>query len=132
MKAVASILAATLLVTGSAASAQSATDAQCLILGNVFAKQAKDAQSQKAAEVAVYFYMGRVRDGVTAAQLKTLFETSAKTITEANAGQKMTDCIKAVQAKGDLLTSISPAPPAAAAAAPKPAQPKPPGQPQGR
>ena len=110
MKAVTSILAATLLVAGTAASAQSATDAQCLILSNIFAKQAKDAQAQKAAEAAVYFYMGRVRDGITAAQIKTLFETAAKGISEANAGQKMSDCVKALQAKGDLLQSISPPP----------------------
>lgn len=129
MKALAPILAATLLVAGTAASAQSAPDAQCLILSNVLAKQAKDAQSQQAAQVAVYFYMGRVRDGITAAQLKTLFDTAAKGITEANAGQKMGDCLKAVQAKGDLLQSISSPPPAAAA---QPAQPKPQSQPQGR
>jgi hypothetical protein len=129
MKALAPILAATLLVAGTAASAQSAPDAQCLILSTVFAKQAKDAQSQQAAQVSVYFYMGRVRDGITAAQLKALFDTAAKGITDANAGQKMSDCLKAVQAKGDLLQSLSPPPPAAAA---QPAQPKPQPQPQGR
>jgi hypothetical protein len=41
----------------------------------------------------------------------------------------MSYCVKAVGAKGDLLQSISPPPPAAAA---QPAQTKPQSQPQGR
>ena len=128
MKILTPILATALLLAGTAASAQTATDAQCLILANVFAKQGKDAQSQKAAEAAVFFYLGRVRPGISAAQLKTLMEDAAKPITNDNAGPKMSECVKTLQATGQLLQSISPAP-AAAPTAP-PAKPQP--QPQGR
>ena len=56
-------LAGTLLLAGTAATAQTVNDAQCIILSNVFAKESKEPQQQKAAEAAVYFYLGRVRDG---------------------------------------------------------------------
>jgi len=123
--------AAVLLLAGTAASAQTETDAQCLILSNIFAKQAKEAPQQKAAEAAVYFYMGRVRTGITAAQMKALLETASKPITDANAGPKMNDCLKTLQATGQLLQSIAPPPETAPATAPKPAQPNQP-KPQGR
>jgi hypothetical protein len=128
MKILTPILATTLLLAGGAASAQSATDAQCLILSNIFAKQAKDQQSQQAAQAAVFFYMGRVRPGISTAQLKTLMEEAGKPITDANAGPKMTECVKTLQATGQLLQSISP--PAAAAPTTQPAKPQ--TQPQGR
>jgi hypothetical protein len=113
------LIAAALLMTGGAASAQSASDAQCFILSNAFAQQAKEPNDQKAAEVAVYFYLGRIGAQETAAQLKSLFEAQAKTITEANAGTLMNACIKNVQDKMQLVQSLSPAKPAEAK--PKPA-----------
>jgi hypothetical protein len=133
MKILASILAVPLLLAGSAASAQTATDAQCLILANAFAKQAKEPQQQKAAEAAVYFYMGRLRDGLTTAQLKGLLDTSSKTITNENAGPKMDECLKAIQTRVELLATLAPAPasnPAQTTIPPRPQQP--PANPQGR
>jgi hypothetical protein len=111
-------LGAALLATSGAAAAQSATDARCILLSNVFAQQAKDANAQKAAEASLYFYLGRIGSGATAAQMKALFEAQGKTITQANAGSLMGDCAKAVQAKVDLLQSLAPA------QQPKPAPPK--------
>ena len=108
MKILATALAGALLMTSGAAAAQSATDARCIILSNVFAQQAKDENAKKAAEASLYFYLGRVGSGATAAQLKTQFEAQAKTITNANAGALMNDCAKTVQAKLDLLNSLSP------------------------
>ena len=42
--------------------AQSANDLQCLLVSNAFAKNATDANQQKAAEASLYFYLGRVSD----------------------------------------------------------------------
>src|SRR3954466_14707496 len=92
-------LAASLLMTGGAASAQSAGDAKCIILSNAFAKDAKEANAQKAAEATLYFYLGRVRDGTTAAQLRTLFEAQANSITNDGAGKEMNSCVEAIQTK---------------------------------
>lgn len=130
MKILASILAPVLFLgSATAASAQTATDAQCLIVSNAFASQAKDPDQQKVAQAAVYFYMGRVKDGMTSAQLKTLFDTASKTLTNANAGPKMDECLKTIQAKLDLFHSLAP-PAAQQPSQPKPQQPQ--QKPEGR
>jgi len=107
-------LAGTLLLAGPAATAQTVNDAQCIILSNVFAKESKEPQQQKAAEAAVYFYLGRVRDGTTSAQLKALFDQASKPLTDATIGPKMNDCVKSIQTKVNLLQSLAPAQPAGA------------------
>ena len=129
MKTVTIALGAALLATSGAAAAQSATDARCILLANVFAQQAKEPNAQKAAEASMYFYLGRISASTTAAQMKALFEAQGKTITNENAGTLMSECAKAVQAKVEMLESFGPK--QAPAAQPKAAQPKP-AQPQGR
>ena len=133
MKLLAPMIAgAAVLLTGTAATAQSMTDAQCIIVGNAFASQSKDANQQKAAEAAVYFYLGRVRDGTTSTQLKALFEQAAKPLSDATIGPKMNDCMKGIQGKVELLQSLAPKQAATpATTAPRAATPQQ-KQPQGR
>jgi hypothetical protein len=125
MKATRLALAAALLTTGGAATAQTANDARCILLANAFAGQSKDANQKKVAEDSLYFYLGRIDGQPTAAQMKTVMDAQAKTLTDANAGPMMGECVKAVQAKVQLLQTL------AAQSAP-PAQTKPPANPQGR
>ena len=120
MKALHIALAGALLATGGAASAQTASDAQCIVVANAYAGQATDANAKKIAEAAVYFYLGRISNQTTTAQLKTLLEAQTKTLTQANAGPTMGKCAAAIQAKVEMLKSLSG--PAKAAPA-KPAQP---------
>lgn len=103
-------LAATLLMTSGAAAAQSTTDAGCILLSNVFAKAAKTPEAQKAAEASLYFYLGRVSDSTTSAQLKALFDAQPKTLSDAKAGEMMNACVKAIQTKVELLQSLAPQP----------------------
>jgi hypothetical protein len=116
MKALNIALASALLLTGGAATAQSASDAQCIIVSNAFASQTKDAEQQKAAQAAMYFYLGRIGDTMTGPQLKALLDQQLKTITNANAGDTMNKCFAAIKARVDLLESLDPnaksAPPA--------------------
>jgi hypothetical protein len=119
MKAVSIAIAAALLATSGAAAAQTASDAQCLVVSNAFATQAKDPKQKGIAEASVYFYLGRIGSQMTAPQLKTLLEAQSKTLTQANAGPTMNKCAAAIQAKVNMLESLAPAKPAAA----KPAQP---------
>jgi len=119
MKAFRIATAAALLVTSGGAFAQSAKDAQCLILSNVFAQDTKDANAQKLAEASMYFYLGRISEGETAPQLKTLLDTQAKTIDEKSAGGLMNTCISGFKAKMDLVQSLAPKPPAQPATPPK-------------
>ena len=122
MKALSILTATALLATGGAAAAQTASDAQCIVVSNVFAGQAKDANAKKIAEASVYFYLGRISNQMTAAQLKTLLDAQAKTLTQANAGPTMGKCAAAIQAKVEMLKSLS------AAAKPAPAKPAQPGR----
>lgn len=118
------LISAALLLGSGAATAQSATDAQCLLLSNAFANNDKDPKAQKIAEASIYFYLGRIRDGATTADLKTMLDQQAKSIPQATAGNLMNGCAKAVQEKLQLVESLSPAAKAAAKAPPK--------KPQGR
>ena len=122
MKTITLGLAAALLMSSGTVVAQTATDAQCLIVSNAFANSSTDDNQKKAAEASVYFYLGRVSDRMTAPQLKTLLDTQAKTITDKTAADTMNACVHAIQAKVQLLQSLAPKAPAA-----KPQQ-----QPQGR
>ena len=125
MKTLPLALAAALLATGGTAGAQSANDARCILVANVFAGQAKDAKQQKIAEDTLYFYLGRIPGQPTAAQLKAALEAPGKSITNANAGPIMNDCVKSVVAKVQVLQSL--------AAQSKPApESKAPAKPQGR
>jgi hypothetical protein len=122
MKALNIALAAALLASGGAASAQSSTDIQCLVVANAFAGQAKDANAQKVAEAAVFFYLGRIGN-LTPAQLKTQLDAQTKTLNNQNAGPTMQRCAAGVQTKVQLLQGAAPAAaakPAAAAAKPSP------------
>jgi len=111
MKAVPVALAAAFLLSGVPASAQSATDAGCLILSNVFAQKATEPEVKKVAEQSFYFYLGRVADRTTGPQLKALLDAQSKTITEATAGTMMKNCVQALQSRSELLQSLStPAP----------------------
>jgi hypothetical protein len=123
MKALNTALAAALLATGGAASAQSATDVQCIVVANAFANQAKDANAQKVAEAAVFFYLGRLGN-LTSAQLKAQLDAQTKTLNNQNAGPTMQKCAAGVQSKVQLLQGAAPA------TAAKPAAAKP--NPQGR
>ena len=117
------IAAAALLTASAPAAAQTAADARCLLLSNAFAKQPKDATAQKLAEDSLYFYLGRIPGQPTTAQLKAMFDQQDKTITDANMGTLMGDCVKAVRAKVQLLQDV--------AAQARPAT-KRPSQPEGR
>ena len=124
MKLTKILAVAALIAPVTAASAQSATDARCILLANVFAGQSKDANQQKVAEDTLYFYLGRMSGQPTPAQMKTAMDAQAKTITDANAGTLMGECVKAVQAKVQLLQTL--------AAQSQPPAAKPPAKPEGR
>lgn len=120
MKAAPLALAATLLASTGAATAQSANDARCILLANAFATSSKDANQQKIAEDTLYFYLGRINGQPTAAQMKGVMDQQGKTLTDANAGAQMAQCVKPVQAKVQLLQTVG----AQSRAAARPAQPQ--------
>ena len=128
MKLTKILAAAALIAPVTAASAQSANDARCIVLSNVFAREGKDANAKQLAEASLYFYLGRLTTVPTAAQLKTALDSAAATLTDANAGTLMAECVKPVQARVQVLAGLS------QQANPKPQPPatKPPSKPEGR
>lgn len=113
MKSLTIALAAALLATSGAAAAQSANDARCVLLSSAYAKQTQDANAQKVAEASYFFYLGRIAPAATSAQLKALFDTQAKSITDANAGGLMNACAKEFQARVEMINNLGGSPPAA-------------------
>jgi hypothetical protein len=107
MKSLLVAVAVALLATGGSAGAQSATDARCILLANAFAAQGSDAKQQKVAEDTLYFYLGRISGNPTAAQMKAVMDAQGKTITDANAGPMMNDCVKPVLEKVQVLQTLS-------------------------
>ena len=127
MKALTMALAAALLATGGAAAAQTASDAQCIVLSNAFASQAKDEKAKKIAEASLYFYLGRIGNQTTSAQLKALLDAQTKTLTQATAGPAMSKCAAAIQAKVEMLQGLA-GPAKTAPAKPAPGKPTQPGR----
>jgi hypothetical protein len=107
MKTITFAVAAALLVSGGAATAQTARDAQCIIVANAFAKDAKDPDQKRAAEAAIYFYLGRVGDSMKPAELKTLLDAQSKALTDATAGPTMDKCVAAIQAKIQMMQGLA-------------------------
>lgn len=83
------------------------TTAGCLLVSNAFANSATDDKDRTLAKASLYFFMGRVENGTTAAQLKAAFAQQEKLINNGNAGEVMNACLKLVQAKSDLLQSVA-------------------------
>ena len=124
MKTLNIALASALLATGGTATAQSASDAQCIIVSNAFASQSKDAEQQKVAQASMYFYLGRIGNTVTAPQLKNLLDAQMKTINNANAGETMNKCLATIKSRVDMLEILDPdSKPATPAKPGAPAQP---------
>jgi hypothetical protein len=113
LKALPLALAAALLASAGTASAQSAGDIRCIVVSNAFASQATDSNEKKVAESALYFYLGRVGDGLTPARLKSLLDTETKGLSEKTAGAEMDKCVAAIQAKIKMMQDLA-QPPAAA------------------
>ena len=119
MRLIRTLAAIALIAPAAAAPAQSATDARCIVLSNVFSKEGKDEPAKRLAEASLYFYLGRLNTVPTAGQLKTALDSAVATLTDANAGTLMAECVKPVQARIQVLSELS-----------QQAKPKP--QPQGR
>ena len=130
MKALKITLAAALLGTAGAASAQTANDIQCIVVSNAFLGASKEENARKIAEASVYFYLGRVSNTMTSAQLKTQLEAQSKTLNNQTAPGVMNKCTAAIQAKVSMMQSIA-ASEKPAATTTKPAT-KPGTQPPGR
>ena len=107
-KALPLALAAALLAAAGPASAQTAGDIRCIVVSNAFATAAKDENQKKAAESALYFYLGRIGDGMAPTRLKALLDTETKALSDKTAGAEMDKCVTAIQAKIKMMQDLAP------------------------
>ena len=97
MKRTTLFLALASAVFAAPASAQDRmSDVRCLMVSNVFAKGAKEANAKQVAASAMLFYGGRV-SSLSASQIQAAFALQQKQVTPANAGATMTACANAMQ-----------------------------------
>jgi hypothetical protein len=82
-------------------------DVRCLMLSNLFAKAAPDAQGKEAAAQSRLFYLGRVSAKVASAQLAPAMATEAKTMDAAHVGPEMNKCLANVQASVSAVEAAS-------------------------
>lgn len=95
--------AALVLGTASPAAAQQVSDVRCLLVTNLFAKNAKDAKARQAAEASKFFYLGRINGRLNATQLKSQALAASKTLNAKNASQVMTACAQQVQTASNSI-----------------------------
>lgn len=107
MKLFPMVAAATALAWGTAATAQSSSDARCIVLSSAFARGGPNEQAKQLAQAALNFYLGRVSPTASSAQLKAQFDQQMATINDANDGQLMGECIKNFQAVVSRVDNIA-------------------------
>ncbi len=89
------------------ASAQStASDAKCLMVSNVFAKAATDPKAREAANLASFFYLGRLDGRLSASQLADALIAQQKGLTAANAGPVMNECNRFMARRSAALQAL--------------------------
>ena len=99
------------LALGAPAAAQNSnSDARCLLVSNIFAKAATNVKAREAANLASFFYLGRLDGRMAGPRLAATLVAQQKTITTANAGAVMNGCVQymarrraALQALGQRL-----------------------------
>lgn len=99
--------AAVALACSVAATAQSNSDARCIVLSSAFVRGGPNEQAKQLAQATLNFYLGRVSPTASSAQLKAQFDQQMSTITDQNDGQLMGDCIKSFQAIVNRVDNVA-------------------------
>ena len=79
---------------------------RCLMLSNLYAKSAKDDRGRQAAAETRLFYLGRVDDRMTDAQLEAAMLAAGKAITPDTAGAEMDKCAQLLEQRSRAMTLI--------------------------
>ena len=87
---------------GALAQAQ-VSDAQCLVVSNLFLRAGDDKEKTTAMQ-ASFFYLGRMSG--SAAEVEAKLAAEAKKVTQANNGATMTACAQAMMARVKELSAI--------------------------
>ena len=80
---------------------------RCIMLSNLYANGAKDEHLREIASDSRFFYLGRIADSMTEAQIKAAAIAEGKTISNANAGAEMNRCAEPMIARAKLMSAVS-------------------------
>src|SRR5438876_964489 len=83
-----------------ASQALSPTTAGCLLVSNAFAKHATDEKIRPMAQSVLYFYLGRLDQGMNTGELKLALRQQGRVLNSTNATGLMNACFRQMQAKG--------------------------------
>jgi hypothetical protein len=98
--------ACTLMSAVPAAAQDAGADVRCFMASNMFAKAAKEEEARKVANLAGFFYLGRVTARLPKDGIKSAIAAQAKVLTPANAGETMTACAQRMNKEGEDIRSI--------------------------
>lgn len=105
----AACLAAMLLGGAALPTAASAanTNIRCLMLSNVYVNSAKDDQARQAAQATRIFYLGRIPDALSQAQLEAAMVAEGKTIAPATAETEMNRCAALFVQRSNAMRQVA-------------------------
>lgn len=84
------------------------SDANCLLVSNIFAQQSSDAEQKAHAMNVLFYYFGRIDSRTSEAQLKAeLKQAGSVQFTNATASALMNSCVQNMQSRAQMLQSVS-------------------------
>jgi hypothetical protein len=84
------------------------TDANCLLVSNIFAQQSTDATQKAHAGNVLFYYFGRLDSRANEAQMKAeLKQAGTAQFTPDSASALMNSCVQNMQSRAQVLQSIS-------------------------
>lgn len=102
------LTAVLLAAVASSATAQNPSDASCLLVSNIFAKQATDSAQKTRAQNVLFYYFGRLDGRYNSAQLKDALKAAGNNLlTAQSAVALMNSCARNMEARGQALQSIA-------------------------
>jgi hypothetical protein len=84
------------------------TDANCLLISNIFAQQSTDATQKAHAGNVLLYYFGRLDARTTEAQMKAELKQAGSTqFTAETAAALMNSCVQNMQSRAEILRNVS-------------------------
>jgi hypothetical protein len=84
------------------------TDANCLLVSNIFAQQASDATQKAHAGNVLFYYFGRMDARASEAEMKAQLKDAGSTkFTPESAAALMNSCVQNMQARAQVLQNVS-------------------------
>lgn len=102
------VIAALLVALAGRSAAQAPSDASCLLVSNVFAKQSTDPNQKARAQNVLFYYFGRLDGRLSESQLKDALKAAGSNpLTAQSVTTLMNNCARNMETRGQSLQNIS-------------------------